>query len=326
MRDHRRLSDQDLDRLLAGKAPSGGDEVDQALAALTRELRTGVRPVPASLERSVVAAAVEASRLTVDKGNPVARPASKAHGPDRQASGLPKWRRRTVFSSLFASLTAKIAGVAIAAAAATGGLAATGTLPAPAQQAVSQAASTIGIHLPSPHGPAATPQAAHSPTPGESVTATAHDAQDGVTDTASAGVNHGNCVSYAAAVADKLGMTGSLKGQFIAAVAQDTSAVSARVTGTATPDSACQVAITTAEAAATSPGKSGTSHGAPSVTGTAGAGSNPTGFGPTNHPTATDHPTAGNHPTNEPGSTPPSSSGSANNPTGFGPTNHPGAQ
>src|SRR2546428_6726980 len=97
-----------------------------------------------------------ASRLAIDKGDLNLRRVSKAHGPGARASGLPKWRRRTVLSSLFASLSAKIAGVAIAATAAAGGLAAAGALPTPAQQAVSRAASTIGVNVPTPqHGSSA---------------------------------------------------------------------------------------------------------------------------------------------------------------------------
>ena len=332
MRDRRGISDQDLDRLLAGKAPSGRDGIDEALAAFAREVGTAFAgSSSAHLERSVVAAAVEASRLNIEKGDPVARPASKAHGPDPQVSGLPRWRRKTVLSSLFASLVAKIAGVAIAAAAATGGLAAAGALPAPAQQAVASAASTVGIHLPSPQA-SASAQASHAPSTAPTSTArgdndptstargdndptsTARGDNDSVTGTVASGVTHGNCVSYATGVAASLGMTGSLKGQFIAAIAQDPSAKSTEVAAGGQPGGACQAAITKAAAAATRPGQSGGSHGAPAVTATAGAGAanNPNGYGPSNHPSATDHP----GPTSNPGT--------AGNRTGNGSTNHPG--
>lgn len=314
-------SDQELDRLIAGQAPAGGGESDPMLAQFIRDVGTafGAASLPPAAEQRFRDAAVKASRLAIDKGDPAARPASKAHGPGRQASGLPKWRRRTVFSTLFASLTAKVAGVAIAAAAATGGLAAAGALPGPAQQAVSDAAATIGIHIPSPHGSTSTQvttTASSAANDHASVTGTAH---GGVTATAAAGINHGNCVSYASSVAGTLGLTGSAKGQFVADVVKDSSAVSAQVTGTTTPDPACQNAITAAAAAAqaAAPGKSGQTHG-PSVTATASASTgnahNPTGFGPTSHPSATDHPGSGSS----------GVTGTANNPTGFGPTNHPG--
>jgi len=288
MRDLHGISDQDIDRLLAGTAPDGGAAIDAVLARFIREAGAAfATPLPPETEQGFLAAAIEASRLAIDKGEPAAKPASKAHGPGRQASGLPKWRRRAVLSSLFASLSAKIAGVAIAAVAATGGLAAAGALPGPAQQAVSNAASTIGIHVPSGHSsPSASDKGAAADN--ASVTATA----------ASDGVNHGNCVSYAASITDTLGLTGSAKGDFISSVAKDSSAVSAKVSGTEKPDAACQKAIDAAKAAANdeaTPGKSGQSHG-PSVTGTdsssTGVAHNPNDFGPGEHPTGapSEHP------------------------------------
>lgn len=231
-----------------------------------------------------------------------------------------------MFSTLFASLSAKVAGVALAATVATGGLAAAGVLPAPAQRAVSQAASTIGLHLPSPKDASeASERPSHtaSPTPTSTlsddnaaatstvtvtptVTAT-------VTATASASPNHGACVSFAASAAESLGMTGSLKGQFISAIAQDPTAVSARVSSDGKPDAACQAAIDKAKAAATSPGKSGSNHGRPDVTATATAGdaTNHSESGQENHPTATDHPGATSNP------------GTAHNPNDIGSTSHP---
>ena len=212
MRDPRSLSDRDLDRLLAGKAPDGGDPVDRELAAFVRDVRTAFLAQPAAqTERRHLAAALEVSRLNVDKGDPGVRSASKAHGPDHQASGPPRWRRRTVLSSLFASLFAKIAGVAIAAAAATGGLAAAGALPGPAQQAVSHAASTVGIHVPSPeHASSTSEQPDHSPSPAPTSTATegkpepksSEDTHNTAVSSTDSDANHGACVSYAASVAD----------------------------------------------------------------------------------------------------------------------------
>ena len=216
-----------------------------------------------------------------------------------------------MLSSLFASLSAKIAGVAIAAAAATGGLAAAGALPAPAQQAVSQAASTIGVNLPTPqHGSSASTRAAHapSPTPTSTVThrnaiptstvardedaptSTATHGNTAPTSTASDAVNHGNCVSYATSVAASLGLSGSEKGQFISDVAQDATAVSGGVSSGGKPDAACQASIDKAKAGASSPGQSGATHGKvePTATSTvtSGSGNNATdtGHGPTNHP------------------------------------------
>jgi hypothetical protein len=336
MRDPRSLSDRDLDRLLAGKAPDGGDPVDRELAAFVREVRTAfLAPPAARTERRHLAAALEVARLNADKDNPGVRTAGNAHGPDPQASGPPRWRRRTVLSSLFASLFAKIAGVAIAAAAATGGLAAAGALPAPAQHVVSQAASTVGIHVPSPeHASSTSEEPGHSPSPAP--TSTVAEGKDEPTSTPASGnaagsstdsdANHGACVSYAASVADSLGMTGSLKGQFMSALAKDSSARSAKVPAGGKPDAACQAAILTAKAAAMTPGhgEDGSSDGKSGVTATATPGA-------TDHPGETDHPGAKDHPgvtiTATPGATGragETSNPGTGNPAGVSPTNHPG--
>jgi hypothetical protein len=243
-----------------------------------------------------------------------------------------------VLSSLFASLFAKIAGVAIAAAAATGGLAAAGVLPAPAQQVVSHAASTVGIHVPS-HASSTSEEPGHSSS--RAPTSTVAEGKDEPTSTAAAGnaagsstdsdANHGACVSYAASVADSLGMTGSLKGQFMSLLAKDSSARSAKVAAGGKPDAACQAAILKAKAAATTPGhgEDGSSDGK-SVTATATPGAD-------DHPGATDHPDAKDHPgnTNHPGVTATATPGATDhpgetsnpgtgNPAGVSPTNHPG--
>jgi hypothetical protein len=246
-----------------------------------------------------------------------------------------------VLSSLFASLFAKIAGVAIAAAAATGGLAAAGALPAPAQQAVSHAASTVGIHVPSPeHASSTSEEPGHSPSPAP--TSTVAEGKNEPASTPAAGnaagsstdpeANHGACVSYAASIADSLGMTGSLKGQFMSALAKDFSARSAKVSAGGKPDAACQAAILKAKAAATTPGhgEDGSSDGKPRVTTTATP-------GVTDHPDVTDHSGAKGHPgdTNHPGVTATATPGTTDhpgetsnpgtgNPAGVSPTNHPG--
>lgn len=62
----------------------------------------------------------------------------------------PRWRRRAVFSTVLSSVAGKIAIAGVALATTAGGLAAADSLPAPAQQAVSDAAAHIGISLPAP--------------------------------------------------------------------------------------------------------------------------------------------------------------------------------
>jgi len=52
MRDRRSLSDQDVDRILAGRAPSGGDPLDRELAAFVQEVQAAfTAPPPIDIER-----------------------------------------------------------------------------------------------------------------------------------------------------------------------------------------------------------------------------------------------------------------------------------
>lgn len=147
-------SDEDLERLLSGLAPAD-DGLDD-LASLVRDVRSAYEaPAVRAVEDRHVLPIVAAAQLATDKGDPAVRPASKAHGSAGQTSGLPKWRRRTVLSSLFASLGTKVAGVAFAATAAAGGVAATGNLPDAAQTAVANAVEHVGIHIPNPGGASA---------------------------------------------------------------------------------------------------------------------------------------------------------------------------
>lgn len=184
------------------------------------------------------------------------------------------------------SLLAKIAGVALAGTTALGGLAAAGALPASAQQAVASAASSVDISLPSP------PQGSsghHKDAQGDRPTATPHTDRPDVTETdrpdvtetadASAPDNHGVCVSYAAHIAESLGLTGRRKGAFISDLAQDHSAVS----GTATSATACEAAIAKAKAAAlaaSSTGKPDMTRSHPADAGKA----SPDGSGSASHP------------------------------------------
>ncbi len=148
MRKLQNPHDSDFDRLLRGEAPSTTQD-DSLVAFVGSAKSVAAIPPGESIEREHLSAMLEAAQLFVEKGNPVVRPASNAAVPDLQASGLPKRRRKFVLSSLFATLTAKLAAAGIAVAmASTGGLAAAGNLPAPAQDAVSMAAEKIGLHIP----------------------------------------------------------------------------------------------------------------------------------------------------------------------------------
>jgi hypothetical protein len=141
-----RMSDWDLDRLLAGKAPEGDEELEE-LAAFLREVKAAhLKFPPESMEARQLAAILEAAQLLSDKGEPVVRPASKAPGPDRQASRLPSWRRKPVFSTIWA----KVAVASVAAVLLCSGLAVAGALPDPLQTAAANAAGEVGVSLDNP--------------------------------------------------------------------------------------------------------------------------------------------------------------------------------
>lgn len=126
---------------------------DAALAAALRRAGEELRQVPAGVTESHVEAIT-------------ALAATHAHA--RLASGPgTTWGSRL---RRLVGLTAfKVAlGAGVAAAAATGGLAATGNLPDPVQQAVSDGARWVGIDLPAPTAPSTVQ--ADEDAPGEDVT------------------------------------------------------------------------------------------------------------------------------------------------------------
>lgn len=146
----RRLSDPDLDRLLAGDASADDEDLGE-LAEAIRAIKaaSGTEPDRAIQARHLALMAEDIRNLdpTIAGGSPT-HPAVTPSTP----------RRKSMLSTLFASLSAKIAAASFAAVAATGGLAAAGALPDPAQQAVADAAAKIGLHLPSPEDDASTQQ------------------------------------------------------------------------------------------------------------------------------------------------------------------------
>ena len=220
-----------------------------------------------------------------------------------------------MLGSVFASLTAKVAGAALAATVATtGALAATGTLPGPAQQTAATIASKVGFTIPDGpnHQGAAGDENGHpgvtgtvtsTATPrvtgtargddhgneagnqgddhghGHGITSTVTGTVTGnVTTTATAVVNHGNCVSWVAQNASLLGFTGSEHGALVSTIAKDPAAVSAPVAAGGVPDAACQAEITKAVATLhpSSPTPTTTVTASPTTTATASPTTTPT--------------------------------------------------
>ncbi|HEU5001561.1 MAG TPA: hypothetical protein VFW71_02125 [Actinomycetota bacterium] len=143
MDDVTRMSDTDIERLLTGKAPLGGEDAPD-LTSFFADLKSRYVADPPPAVRQAHLAQMfdklpDAARLPITQQRTQQRPTPRP-GTDTGTPGRPPWRRKVVFSSLFGTLTAKILAGVVAAAAATGGLAAAGALPAPVQNIFSAAA------------------------------------------------------------------------------------------------------------------------------------------------------------------------------------------
>jgi hypothetical protein len=145
MRDRRSLEglrDEDIDRLLSGKGP-GADGAEDLAAFVQGVQATYVAPPAEAAARRQIAAAAAAARQAAATGAHLPEPSA-----DPPIPFISRWRRRTVFGVSVATLTLSLSAAAIATTA-TGGLAAQGDLPGPIQRVVAQAASGVGITLPS---------------------------------------------------------------------------------------------------------------------------------------------------------------------------------
>jgi hypothetical protein len=162
MDDLSHISDADFDRLLAGKARGGTDDVE-VVAAFFKDVKSRYTTPPSPATRQDhLAKIVAAARLNAEQA---ATPTGVRFGvapggrPDR-GHRWAQWRRRLVFGGV--SVTAKVALIGVVAAtAATGGLAAAGALPSPLQSAVAGAAGNVGVKLPNPQASAQIQTNAH---------------------------------------------------------------------------------------------------------------------------------------------------------------------
>jgi hypothetical protein len=285
MRDRRSLKDlrdEDIDRLLSGKA-SGSDGAGDLAAFVQGVQATYVAPPAEDAARRHIAAAAAAARQAATIRADLAGPSIA----DPPTAFISRWRRRTVLGMSVATMTLSLGAAAIAATAATGGLAANGDLPGPIQRAVAQAASGVGISLPSGDSGSGSPgsgssraippagsgssktKASATATPGASATP-ARGSHDGSplpggarrSDDGSAGIpdgatttsaSHANCVAYAEQIADTLGLGDSGRTAFVSLVDHDQTAVTVGVGRDAKPDAACQSSIDSARASAAAP-------------------------------------------------------------------------
>ena len=143
------MSDRDIERLFAGKAPEDDAELGEVARFFADLDEAYPEASTESCEAAHVAAMIATAQLLAENGDPVARPVSKAHGPEVQASGLPKWRRNVMVRGLFASRLVRVGVIAAVLALVFGGVALAGALPGPVQDGVAGAAQQVGFDLPS---------------------------------------------------------------------------------------------------------------------------------------------------------------------------------
>jgi len=130
------ISEAEIERVLAGEYV-GEDPSLHALATYSQDAKTTFATAPDEATRAthLMAIAEAAADATL---TPVLTPSPTS----------PFRRVKLVLTSLFASLIGKIALAGVALAATTGGLAATGSLPDPAQEALARAGEKVGFDLP----------------------------------------------------------------------------------------------------------------------------------------------------------------------------------
>jgi hypothetical protein len=141
------LDDDTVERLLAHQ-PVHGQEMLVSFVEDVTHATTDVGPVPAPALTSLFAAGV----LT-DKGDLLVTAGSNVHGPAPQVAGLPKRKKRNVIEAALGKLAAlgliaKLAAATGAVALAGTAIAATGQLPAPAQERAADVAAHVGLSLP----------------------------------------------------------------------------------------------------------------------------------------------------------------------------------
>ncbi|MPZ90580.1 MAG: hypothetical protein GEU68_02960 [Actinobacteria bacterium] len=133
-----KLSDEEIEQALAGDY-AGGDASLADLAAFSLAAKTTFAAAPEDATRAAHVNAMAEAAADLD--------VAPAHA-SKPAASRPIRRVKLVLTSLFASLIAKVALVGLALAATTGGLAAAGSLPEPAQEALARAAEKVGFELP----------------------------------------------------------------------------------------------------------------------------------------------------------------------------------
>jgi hypothetical protein len=155
----RKLDEEQIEQILGG--PYGGDDAANGdLAGLARDVKAVLGAAPDDATRATHLVAISEAAAELDE--------TPARASKRARSFTLLRRTRFVFASLVASLVGKIALVGVAVAATTGGLAATGSLPDAAQDALARAGEKVGFELPAGDDGAGVPDELPEPTEGSS--------------------------------------------------------------------------------------------------------------------------------------------------------------
>lgn len=142
------ITESELDAMRSGQVAYSDPRLG-AIAEFVNDIGDAFpEPSTTGCEEAHVAAMLHAAHLMADKGEPVARPVSKANGPVIQASGLPKPRRENLLHRVFATKGAAVVGCVTALILAFSGVAMAGALPRPVQNAVADAVRVVGVDLP----------------------------------------------------------------------------------------------------------------------------------------------------------------------------------
>jgi uncharacterized membrane protein YgcG len=138
-----KLRDEQAEQILTGRY-SGDDAALSDLSGIARDVKATLMASPDDATRATHLVAIGDAAANLDvKRAPASTPV---------ASPRPLRRVKVVLTSLLASLVGKIALVSVAVAATTGGLAATGSLPDAAQDALARASEKVGFELPAGDG------------------------------------------------------------------------------------------------------------------------------------------------------------------------------
>ncbi len=136
----RRLTDEQIEQLLAGQTPAGASSLAGVAEFFDQLATSAVLEIPEALAAEHISKAMAEARSAPNS--------DVAEAPSTRPLG--RLRRRIALSGIFSSLAAKLILGSAVALASTAGAAAAGILPDPIQSVAADAASILGIDLPDP--------------------------------------------------------------------------------------------------------------------------------------------------------------------------------